>query len=204
MATATREYAQVVEALRGHCQDAADNPYNLMVTLLAAAVEAACRPETEIQALLRQYGFGPQTLTTWFQRADYDARQEGNYAVCLAAGYAALLSPVMGWSPDTLTFAMEQAQRFFFTAPDPRGKQAGVILRIVALKYAACRMFYYQIRHDTAERATAVEAALAELQAMISHLGTHATLTTFFARAQAQDEPLSLPEALRVIFTLPY
>jgi hypothetical protein len=153
----------------------------------------------------RCYASPPRTeIYARFQRADYDARQAGHYAVCLAVGYAALLCPVMGWSPDSLAYAMEQAQHFFFATPQVHSDQAGVILRIVALKYAACQVFYCQIRHDAAGRTTAAETALTEIQALAPHLGTPITLTTFFARAQAQDVPCSLPEVLRVLFTLPY
>jgi hypothetical protein len=203
-AAADAEYAYIVESLRGHLQHEPESYYNLMVVYLAAAVEAVCRPETRICDLLRAHGIGPQTLTTLFQGADYDERRVGTYALCLAAGYAALLAPTMGWSADSLAVPLDRAYHFFFTRPDQHGGQAGVILRIIALKYAACRLFFLQTRHDAAGIAAEADAYLTHLQALAPHLGTHAALTGFFADAKAQPASLDVSEVLCVVFTLPY
>lgn len=56
----------------------------------------------------------------------------------------------MGWSVDSLAIPMAEEQHFFFDRPDWHGSRAGVILRVVALTSAACRLFYLHIRDEAA------------------------------------------------------
>jgi hypothetical protein len=203
-AEAGHEYVRIVEVLRGHLQHEPESYYNLMVVHLAAAVEAAYRQDTQIRALFPAFGLGPQTLTALFTRAEYDSRRIGSYALCLAAGYAALLCPTLGWEVEMLAVPMDQAQRFFFTMAEQHGGREGVILRVVALKHAACRLFYLHTRRDFAGVAAEASVYLARLHDLVPPLTAHATLVRFFETARVQPEALEVPEMLRVIFTLPY
>jgi hypothetical protein len=59
---------------------------------------------------------------------------------------------------------MDQAQRFFFTRPDQHGGQEGVILRLIALKHAACRLFFLQTQPDRIRMPAEANAYLAHPQ----------------------------------------
>lgn len=147
---ADAEYARMVQYLSDHLPQASENHYDLMMAYLAASVEAVCRHDMQIRDLIGAHAGGPAWLTSLFERADYDGRKDGSYALCLAAGYAALLCPSMGWSVNSLAIPMAEAQHFFFDRPDWHGSRAGVILRVVALTSAACRLFYLHIRDEAA------------------------------------------------------
>ena len=203
-AEAGREYARLVEALRGHVQHEAEDYYNLMVAYLAAAVEATVLPETQIRHLLRTHGIGPETLTLLFQHPEYNPRRVDTYAVCLAAGYAALLCPTMGWDVQSLALPMAKAQEFFLTMAGPQETPKGVILRVIALKYAACRLFYLHTCGDFTGVAAEAGTALTQLHALAPHLTAPATLVRFFEAASAQPQRLDVLAVLRAVFTLPY
>jgi hypothetical protein len=88
---ADAEYARMVQYLSDHLPQASENYYDLIMAYLAAAVEAVCRHDMQIRDLIGAHAGGPAWLTSLFERADDDGRKDGSYALCLAAGYAALL-----------------------------------------------------------------------------------------------------------------
>jgi hypothetical protein len=79
-----------------------------------------------------------------------------------------------------------------------------VILRVVALKYAARRLFDLQRRQDFTGVASAADGVLSLIEDLTPHLVPHETLIRFFAEAKAHPDALSLPEVLRAVLTLPY
>jgi hypothetical protein len=201
---AAKEYQRVVEYLRGHLQHERDSYYNWMVVYLAAAVESAYRNETCIVDLLNTYDGGPEVLNALFQHEKYDERRIGTYALCLAAGYATLLAPTMKWRTESLTVPMDKAYRFFFNRQaQPEGRNV-MILQVLALKYAACRLFYLHTQQEFKKMAQGANTYLAKLQELASHLMPHEKLIQFFQNAQAQPEKLRLPEVLKAVITLPY
>lgn len=201
---AAEEYQRVFEYLRGHLQHEQGNCFNWMVVYLAAAVESAYRKGTSIVDLLSACYGGPEVLNAFFQQKDYDEKRIGTYALCLAAGYASLLVPTMKWRTESLTVPMEMAYRFFFDRQTQHGGRTDVILRILAIKHAACRLFYLHTRQEFEKMAQEANTYLAKLQDLASHLMPHETLVQFFQKAQAQPEKLRLQEVLKAVMTLPY
>jgi hypothetical protein len=177
---ADAEYDRMVQYLRGHLPPVLDDYYDLMIAYLAGAVEAALRETRWIRDLLDTHGVGPQRLTALFQREDYNEERFGSYALCLAAGYVTLFCPSIGWSVDSLALPIAKAQRFFFDRQDRHGGQTGVILGVVALKYAACCLFYLYLRKDFTGLAAEAGTFLTRLRELAPHLAPHAILRGFF------------------------
>jgi len=86
----------------------------------------------------------------------------------------------------------------------PQETPKGVILRVIALKYAACRLFYLHTCGDFTGVAAEAGTALAQLHALAPHLTAPATLVRFFEAASAQPQRLDVLAVLRAVFTLPY
>jgi hypothetical protein len=198
------EYQRMVEYLRGHLHHERDNSFNWMVVYLAGAVESVYLKEKNIIDLLSDCNGGPEVLNDFFQHKDYDEKRIGTYALCLAAGYAILLVPTMKWRAESLAVPMEKAYQFFFDRQTQHSERTDVILRILAIKYAACRLFYLHTRQEFEKIAQEASTYLAKLQDLTSHLMPHETLVRFFQKAQVQPEKLHLPEVLKAVITLPY
>jgi ABC-type transport system involved in cytochrome c biogenesis ATPase subunit len=110
----------------------------------------------------------------------------------------------MQWPAEALAVPMARAARFFFDLHSLHGGREGVILRILALKYAACRLFSLQTQKDFAAMAKEASTYLAHVHGLASHLTPHETLLRFFRTARARPERLRLPEVLKAVLTLPY
>ena len=201
---AAKEYQRVVEYLRSHLQHERNSYYNWMVVYLAAAVETAYRKETSIVDLLSTCDGGPEVLNSFFQHEDYDERRIGTYALCLAAGYAILLVPTMKWRAESLAVPMDKAYQFFFHQQAQLCGQTGVILQVLAIKHAVCRLYYLYTRKEFEKMAHEANTYMTKLQDLASHLIPHETLFQFFRKAHVQPDKLRLTEVLKAVITLPY
>jgi hypothetical protein len=107
------EYDALLRELRVLLGEAPDNPYNLMVLLLAAAAEEEILGTGQVRALLGGRQVGPALLAGRFAGDDYDPAVAGNYALCLAAGYAALRNPLPDAERAPIERSLAAARRSF-------------------------------------------------------------------------------------------
>jgi hypothetical protein len=192
----------LLREVRQQLDEVPENSYNLMVLLLAAAAEEEILGTGQVRVLLEEHQIGPALVSERFAAPDYDPAVTGNYALCLAAGYAALRAPL----PDAERAPIERllaAARHFFFEIHAAGRTPKIsILGIVGLKLAACDLFFLgTLGHNDRVR----ERAMVYLTHART-LGTNrlSPVVPSLLEAAAAGRTPSLADALRAVLSLPY
>ena len=186
----------LVAGLSHHLDEDPDNPYNLMLLFLAAAVEQEVLGSARVRDLLTARQVGPGQLAQRFTRDDYDQTQAGHYALALAAGYAALDAATPDQDRPALNQALAAAREFFLRA-HPDG-----ILGVVGLKFAVCDL--YRLGADGQPQAR--DEAGADWRRHARSLDPDrvpARVLDLIAHV-AGGGPLTRGEALGAVFSMPY
>jgi hypothetical protein len=197
------EYRKVAGYLKEHLTYEPESYFNLMICFLAAAVELEIHKERRIFNLLQEFQVGPLQLDSMYQSRDHSGRSAA-YALGLAAGYLALLYPESGWDILQIAPPLEKSSDFFSGSFDHRKKKNAIILKVVALKHAACRLYYLRCKGDIDRQVHEAQTHLKQLQGLSGHLGEPMRLLEFFRKATQHTHKLSRRDVLDAIFMLPY
>jgi hypothetical protein len=195
-------YDALLCELRLHLEEAPDNPYNLMVLLLAAAAEEEILGTARVRALLDERKIGLALLAERFAGDDYDPAVAGNYALCLAAGYAALRNPLPDAESVPIERSLAAARRFFFEVHEAAGAPADAILGTVGLKLAACDLYHLgEIGDEESLRERA--AAYLDRARALDLVRVPECVTALLDQAAAGAPP-ARADTLRAVLSLPY
>ena len=150
-----RDHDGVVTELRGSLDRDPDDPYNLMVASLAAAVASAFFDNRQIADWIADQGAGPTRIARLMAEPQYHDAHHATYALCLAAGFAALAQSSADDAEkaaldETMARAADYFDQFAFVNP------SSSVLALVGLKFAACRIWHLA---TTGRSATASEIA---------------------------------------------
>lgn len=196
-------YESLVEELERALVEAPEDPYNLMVLFLAAATEAEILETTQVRNLLVARQLRPASLAARFARDEYDAAFTGNYALCLAVGYAALGAVVPGEDDPALDQSLRAARQFFFEIHGAAIEGIGSILGTVALKLAVCDLYRLSARDQKQAVRERAATYLRQAQARATPRVPTAVVALLEA-AVANGRPVARAAALRAVLSLPY
>jgi len=196
------QYDALLRELGLHLDQAPENPYNLMVLFLAAAVEEEILGTARVRVLLDEREVGPALLAQRFAGDDYDPVVAGNYALCLAAGYAALRSPLPDAEHTPIERSLAAARRFFFEVQATGGTPGETILGTVGLKLAACDLYHLGVMADEGALRERAAGSLAYARTM-DPARLPAAVGTLIEQAAAGGAP-SRANTLRAVLALPY
>jgi len=199
-------YDEMVAFLCDHFDERGD-PYNLMMFLLAAAVESALlEGKVFIRYLIREGEIHPRELAHMMEQRSFE--DIGSYAVCLAAGYAALIADEMRWSEEDIVPLLDWSDEFFTHYRS--GKKQSRIVNLVGLKFAACRL-YYDSRHRPEKLGGEARESLGLIEELSPLLDPVPELAEFFGIfqdfrniAQEPARNVDLRAVLKAVFRLPY
>jgi hypothetical protein len=196
------EYDAVLRELRMHLDEAPDNPYNLMVLLLAAAAEEEILGTSQVRVLLDEHHVGPARLAERFAGDDYDPAVAGNYALCLAASYAALRSPLPDAEQAPIERSLAAARHFFFDVHAAGRVPTDTILGTVGLKLAACDLDRLGALGDEGTLRERAAGYLDHARAL-DPVRVPEYVTALLDRAAAGAPP-ARADTLRAVLSLPY
>lgn len=195
----------ILAGLTHHLDEAPGDGYNLMLCLLAAAVETECLGSDRYRALLAERGVTPQLLAGHFAEPGYDPGQVHNYALCLAAGYAALDDTAArdAQTSAALEQALADGRHFFFDVHAQEPGPEGAILDTIALKLALCELYHIQTRGEP-EHAQGQAAVYLNRARALGPTRVPARVLDLLQRLADGAAPLTRGDALVGIFSLPY
>lgn len=190
------EHETLLAHLDAQLREAPDDPFNVMVATAAAAVEAAqVAAGGPLGKRADERSITPASIAGALESA---RGNRGDYALALAAGYAALRWADGRWDAD-LDRALERAGSFF-----ARWAETSTILDVVGLKLAALRIFHLARTGRLDEARVAAAQALATVERLRGFLGPDAPVEPYFRAVHDDRSVPSAAGALEASFCLPY